>query len=88
MRAKEWRPTVRSDWRFGLDATAHVDVFAGSFPSSDTEETARAPAHAEAATRWLGERLAPVLSQPIVVDNRPGAGGNLGTAAVARAGKS
>lgn len=29
--------------------------------------------------RWLGERLAPILGQPIVVENRPGAGGNLGT---------
>jgi tripartite-type tricarboxylate transporter receptor subunit TctC len=34
--------------------------------------------------RWLVERLAPALKQPIVVDNRPGAGGNLGTAAAAR----
>jgi tripartite-type tricarboxylate transporter receptor subunit TctC len=33
--------------------------------------------------RWLAERLAPVIGQPIMVDNRPGAGGNLGTAAAA-----
>ena len=33
--------------------------------------------------RWLGERLAPVLGQLIVVENRSGAGGNLGTAAAA-----
>ena len=31
--------------------------------------------------RWLADRLSPVLGQPIMVDNRPGAGGNLGTAA-------
>jgi tripartite-type tricarboxylate transporter receptor subunit TctC len=35
--------------------------------------------------RILAERLAPVLRQPVVVENRPGAGGNVGTAAVARA---
>src|SRR5258708_1464371 len=34
--------------------------------------------------RWLGERLGPALGQLIVVENRPGAGGNLGTAAAAR----
>ncbi|HJQ58903.1 MAG TPA: tripartite tricarboxylate transporter substrate binding protein [Vineibacter sp.] len=34
--------------------------------------------------RWLGERLTPILGQPIVVENRPGAGGNLGTVAGAR----
>ncbi len=34
--------------------------------------------------RWLGEHLAPALGQPIVVENRPGAGGNVGTVAGAR----
>jgi tripartite-type tricarboxylate transporter receptor subunit TctC len=35
--------------------------------------------------RILAEKLAPALSQPVVVENRPGAGGNLGTALVAKA---
>src|SRR5580704_17173249 len=34
--------------------------------------------------RWLGDRLGPALGQLIVVENRPDAGGNLGTAAAAR----
>src|SRR5262245_54783258 len=34
--------------------------------------------------RWLAERLAPMLGQSILVENRPGAGGNLGTTAGAR----
>src|SRR3989441_11316269 len=35
--------------------------------------------------RVLSEKLAPALGAPVVVENRPGAGGNLGTALVARA---
>ncbi len=35
--------------------------------------------------RLLAERLARQMGQPFVVENRPGAGGNLGTGAVARA---
>jgi tripartite-type tricarboxylate transporter receptor subunit TctC len=34
--------------------------------------------------RWLAQRLATELRQPVLVENRPGAGGNIGTEAVAR----
>lgn len=33
----------------------------------------------------IGEKLGPVLGQPVLIDNRPGAGGNLGTDMVAKA---
>jgi len=33
--------------------------------------------------RWLAQRLGPELRQAVFVENRPGAGGNIGTAAVA-----
>src|SRR6266508_4495556 len=35
--------------------------------------------------RVLSEKLAPALGAPVIVENRPGAGGNLGTALIARA---
>jgi tripartite-type tricarboxylate transporter receptor subunit TctC len=35
--------------------------------------------------RWLADRLGPALGQDIVVENRPGAGGNISAAAVAAA---
>ena len=34
--------------------------------------------------RWLADRLSPALGQPILVENRAGAGGNLGTVAAVR----
>ena len=36
-------------------------------------------------TRLVADRLAATLKQPFIVDNRPGAGGNIGTEAVAKA---
>ena len=40
---------------------------------------------ADIVARMIGEKLAPALGQPVVVENKPGAGGNLGASAVARA---
>ncbi len=48
-----------------------VPFAAGSFP--------------DIVARVVGEKMAVGLKQPVVVENRPGAGGNLGTEAVVRA---
>ena len=39
----------------------------------------------DVVARSLTEKLSPALRRPVVVENRPGAGGNVGTAAVAHA---
>ena len=39
----------------------------------------------DVAARYFAERLSKALGQQFVVDNRPGAGGNIGTEAVAHA---
>ena len=40
---------------------------------------------ADILARMIGEQLSPALGQPVIVENRPGAGGHVGAAAVARA---
>src|SRR5262245_54601711 len=39
----------------------------------------------DVVTRIMLERMSKSMGQPIIVDNRPGAGGNTGTAAAAKA---
>jgi len=39
----------------------------------------------EILTRLVGERLLPTLGQPLVIENKPGASGNIGAEAVAKA---
>lgn len=40
---------------------------------------------ADSRSRQLGQKMSLILKQPIVIDNKPGAGGNIGTEAIARA---
>ena len=60
---------------------------AQSWPSRPVQITVSSGAGgtADIVARMIGVKLAPALGQPVVIDNKPGAGGNLGASAVARA---
>jgi tripartite-type tricarboxylate transporter receptor subunit TctC len=65
-----WQAAAAQEWP-QRTVTMVVPFIAGSTPDS--------------LTRIVAERLAARLGQPFVVENRPGASGNTGTAAVAKA---
>ena len=39
----------------------------------------------DARSRQIAQRMSVILKQPIIVDNKPGAGGNIGTEFISRA---
>jgi tripartite-type tricarboxylate transporter receptor subunit TctC len=68
---------------FGFPA----DLSAQSYPTHTITVVVPFPAGGSADTlaRLLGARLSQKFGQPVVIDNKPGAGGNLGTDYVAKA---
>ena len=84
--------------RFSTAVAALVAVAAAHVPnlaSAQTQSWPNRPINmivsfgaggtADILARMIGEELSTVLGQPVVIENRPGAGGNLGAQAVARA---
>jgi tripartite-type tricarboxylate transporter receptor subunit TctC len=81
---------VRRTFLRGAGAACALPVFAGraeTFPSRPIRMVTgfAAGGPMDIVARLLGVWLAPRLGQPVIVENRPGAGGNLGTEAVVRA---
>ena len=61
-------------------------VFAQSYPSKPVRMVVAFPAggSTDLAARALGEKLSAALGQPFIIDNRPGASGNIGAEFVAK----
>ena len=61
-------------------------AFAESYPVRPIKLIVPYPAGGgtDIAARWIGQKLSAALHQQIVVDNRAGANGNLGTNAIAK----
>lgn len=68
-------------------ATLAVPAFAQAWPARPIKLVIPFPpgSSPDIIGRLVAEPLAQALGQPVVVDNRPGAGGNLGTGVVAKA---
>jgi len=79
--------------KFALGIAAAITGAAMAFPAMATDWPTRpvtmivpypAGQGTDLASRYFAEQLTEALGQPIIVDNRPGAGGNVGTAYAAR----
>jgi tripartite-type tricarboxylate transporter receptor subunit TctC len=79
----------RRDFCVAAAAGAASTAWAQAYPSkSVTMLVPQAPGGTnDAVARILGQKLSERMGQPVVVDNRPGAGGNIGTVLAAQAPK-
>ena len=80
---------IRSGWlrRFFLALAMCVPLLASAqYPNKAIKMIVPYPAGtaADVMARIVGDRLAAALGQPLVIDNRPGAGGNIGAEAAAK----
>ncbi len=69
-----------------LAVAAALNLPAQAFPTKPVHIVAGfAPGGADTSARLIGQKLQELWGQPVIIDNKPGAAGNLGADAVARA---
>jgi tripartite-type tricarboxylate transporter receptor subunit TctC len=73
-------------WFMGLLAVVCCDAVAQSYPAKPIRFVVPYPAGGPVDTvaRLLGQKISESTRQPVIVDNKPGAGGNIGADAVAK----
>ena len=71
----------------GMAATSYAQTASADWPNKPIRMVVTVPpgGSTDAVVRLLVPRLTEKLGQPVVVDNRTGAGGNIGLAIVAKA---
>ena len=81
------RLTLWGNVFIGLLMCGAISAQAQNYPNKPIRVIVPWPAGGlvDVAARQLGNRLQTAMGQPIVIDNKPGAGGNLGAAEAARA---
>jgi len=74
-------------WAAVMGLAASAALQAQTYPSKPIKIIVAYPAGqgTDIATRYLADQISRDLGQPIIIDNRPGAGGNVGTEATAKA---
>lgn len=90
MKAEKWARVARWCMASGvlaLTASVAAQPPANRYPDKPVRIVVTFPpgGSADAVVRMITPRLAESLGQPFIVDNRPGAGGNVGLSAVAKA---
>ncbi len=71
----------------GVASAATISDASGTWPSRPIRMVVPYPPGStpDLVARYISEKLGENVGQPVVIDNRPGAGGNIGTSHVARA---
>jgi len=87
LRSFDSRPFVaKLSWGLGIACAANA-AFAQSYPTKLIRIVAPATAGgpSDIISRTIGQKLSEAVGQPVILDNRPGAGGAVGSEFVARA---